>query len=51
MFQTEVVEKIETFYDQYLFPHTHAVGNVEKFCRAGHATDDMEYGACAFHNG
>ena len=41
MFQTEVVEKIEThIFFQYLFPNTNAT-IVEKISRAGHATNDM----------
>jgi len=48
MFQTKVVEKITTHFvfSNFFFPEDRAVyENVEKYCRAGHATEDNM--ACA----
>jgi hypothetical protein len=52
MFHTKVVEKIRThiFYSAIYFRKSCRLwGNVEKYCRAGQATDRRQYDACALH--
>jgi hypothetical protein len=54
MFQTKFVEKIKTFYIQYMFsPKNHAVYEIMwKYMvqpNGSHIT--MYYGACALHTG
>jgi len=52
MFQTNVIEKIEThisFSITFFRKSCRLCDYVDKFCRAGQATDDD--GACALHAG
>jgi hypothetical protein len=54
LFQTNVVEEIKTHILCSITlskKSCHLRDNVEKHCRAGQATDDKSYGACALHAG
>jgi len=55
MFQTNLVEKIKTHFEFsnffFFFKLCHLWDNVEKYCRAGQATDDnMAHAHCMLDN-
>ena len=58
MLQIKVLEKIKThilcsvpFFFFFFRKSCRLRDNVDKYCRAGQATDDRQYGACTLHAG